>query len=282
MQTNSLPAASAFRPSAPLAVRPDEMSLGELNRLFVRRQLSTNHRGTIQPPPVPSQLRLRLVNLDLAPWTQFLPVPARVTGVAEADLRVNEPLAAGIPARVHGTIAVNGLGVADHGHEVLRARRIQASGLELQWPTRVVIGRVLVTGPRGTIERDHAGGLSTRDILGRPADVSPAPAEPVGAAPALAVDVREIVVRDGAIAWRDHSVSPPARLDVSRIEGSMTNAGWPLREQEPAVLAQHDRCGDLDAPHGRHLRLPPSALRRCRPAQSRANCHATRPLREPR
>ena len=36
---------------SPLAVRPDEMSLGELNRLFVRRQLSTNHRGTIQPPP---------------------------------------------------------------------------------------------------------------------------------------------------------------------------------------------------------------------------------------
>ena len=135
---------------------------------------------------------------DVSP-RQFVPEFGLVRWTIRQS-RVNEPLAAGIPARLHGTIAVNGLRVADPRQEVLRARRIQASGLELQWPTRVVIGRVLVTEPRGTIERDHAGGLSTRDLLGFPADVSPAPAEPVRAAPALGVDVRETVVRDGAIA----------------------------------------------------------------------------------
>lgn len=196
--------------------------------------------GSIEPPPAPSQLRLRVANADLAPWAQFLPVGARLTGVAEADLRMSEPLAAGIPARVHGAIAVNRLGVADARQQVLRARRIEARGLELQWPARVVVGRILVTEPRGTIERDHAGGFPVTDLLAGRADAAAtAPREPaaVAGAPPLAVDIREIVVRNGALAWRDHTVSPPARLDVSNVEGAVTGAGWPLPEWARVHLA---------------------------------------------
>src|SRR6266511_1918730 len=69
--------------------------------------------GSLRPPPARSQLRLRLANLDLAPWTRFLPVAARVSGIGEADLRINEPLAAGVPTRINGAIVVNRLGVLD-------------------------------------------------------------------------------------------------------------------------------------------------------------------------
>jgi hypothetical protein len=38
----------------------------------------------------------------------------------------------------------------------------------------------------------------------------------------------EIAVRNGAVAWRDASVSPAARLDVAAIDVAVTGAGWPL------------------------------------------------------
>jgi hypothetical protein len=99
--------------------------------------------------------------------------PARLTGVAEADLRVNEPLVAGVPARVRGSIAVKGLGVADARHELLGAQRVEATGLQLEWPARFSVKRLLVSNSRGTIERDrgrasaHGTGL---DYLRCPSD----------------------------------------------------------------------------------------------------------------
>ena len=36
--------------------------------------------GTVQPPPAASQLRLRLKNLELGRWAEFVPVAARVSG----------------------------------------------------------------------------------------------------------------------------------------------------------------------------------------------------------
>jgi hypothetical protein len=190
--------------------------------------------GTLRPPPASSQLRLRLASLDLAPWARLLPVAARVSGLAEADLRVNEPLAAGVPARVQGSIAVNRLGVADARQELLGAQRVEATGLEVHWPTRLVVKRLLVSGPRGIVERDRAGGFPLRGLGDRPAS-SPAatPTPDVGSArastaPALAVEIGEIAVRNGAVAWRDEAVTPPVRLDVSGVDATVTGVGWPL------------------------------------------------------
>ncbi|HXH82999.1 MAG TPA: DUF748 domain-containing protein, partial [Candidatus Tectomicrobia bacterium] len=192
--------------------------------------------GAIQPPPAASRLRLRLAGLDLAPWTQFLPVRGRVTGVAEADLRMNEPLAAGIPARLQGSIAVTRLALADDRRQVLGARRVEASGIEVHWPSRVVVERVLLTGPRATVERDRTGAFPVTDLVGgsgssptSPGSAAAAANGPTRAADGIVIDLGELAVRDGAIAWRDEAVSPVARLDVSSVNGSVTGVGWPVR-----------------------------------------------------
>jgi hypothetical protein len=189
--------------------------------------------GMLRPPPAATQLRVR-ADLDLAPWAQFLPLAVQVRGMAEADLRMNEPLAAGIPARVQGSVAVNRLGVAGARQELVSAQRIEANGLELHWPTRLVVKRVMVSGPRGTVERDHTGGFPLKDLAGRPESSPAATAAREGsaraaAAPPVRVEVGEVVVRDGAVTWRDAAVSPPARLDVSSIDATVTALGWPLR-----------------------------------------------------
>jgi len=152
-----------------------------------------------------------------------------VAGIAEADLRINEPLAAGIPARVQGSVAVNRIAVSDARHEVLGAQRVEASGLTLHWPRQLAIDRVLVSGPRGIVERDRAGGFPLKDLV-RPAAASP---QATGAPP-LGVEIGEIVVRNGAVSWRDQTVSPAARLDVASIEASVKGIGWPLRG--PAIM----------------------------------------------
>ncbi|HMH50476.1 MAG TPA: DUF748 domain-containing protein [Candidatus Acidoferrum sp.] len=203
--------------------------------------------GTVQPPPDPSDLRLRLAGVNLASWAQFVPIAARITGIAEADLRVNEPLAAGIPARVGGSIAVNRLGVADGRQEVFGARRIELSAIEVQpgggadtaaaGPPRVRVGRVAISEPRGTLERDATGAFPIRQLLARPAPSS-APLEPASStrssttsasSPASGAEVGEIVVTGGAMSWRDRTVTPPARLEMSGIDARITGIGWPLR-----------------------------------------------------
>src|SRR6185369_9890740 len=182
--------------------------------------------GTLVPPPAASNLHLRVAGLALAPWTRMLPVAGRITGLAEADLRMNEPLAAGMPARVHGSIVVNRFGLADGRRELLGAGRIEARGLEVHWPTRLVVERVLISGPRGIVERDRAGAFPLASIVAAPREAEPAPAAPT---PPLAVEIREVAVRDGRMAWRDETVSPVADLVVSGVEAAVTGVAWPAR-----------------------------------------------------
>jgi uncharacterized protein involved in outer membrane biogenesis len=197
--------------------------------------------GSVRPAPDPTELRARLSNLDLGPWAQFVPVAARITGVANADLRMNEPLTIGIPARVEGSIAVDRPAVADDRRQVFAARRVEASGLEVHFP-KVIVGRLLLSEPRGIVERDREGRFSATELIrrtGAPAEISTARTGPqrAAAAPEIGVEVREIVVRNGAVAWRDQAVSPEARLDVGGIEARVTGIGWPLRGPAGVHLA---------------------------------------------
>ncbi|HEV8441769.1 MAG TPA: DUF748 domain-containing protein [Methylomirabilota bacterium] len=197
--------------------------------------------GTVRPPPEPSQLRLRLANLNLSPWAASLPVSAGVDGFAEADLSIDEPLAAGVPAHIQGSVAVNRLGLSDGKQKLLGAERVQATGIEVDWPKRVTVKRLLLSGPRATVERDKDGAYPLLGLLKQPAPRSTpakAPASTVGAQPsgaaptipiALGAEVGEIAVRDGALAWRDKTLAPPVALDFARIDASVTGGGWPLR-----------------------------------------------------
>jgi Domain of Unknown Function (DUF748) len=219
--------------------------------------------GTLQAAPAASDLRVRLTNLNLAPWARYLPPSARISGVAEADLRVNEPLAARVPAKIRGSIAVNNLGVADGQQKLVGARRIEASGLEVDWPRRVIVKRVLLDQPLALVERDRAGAFpllrlangATASAATTPSsESSPTPTAPAGRntatspPPPIAVEVGEIVVREGAVAWRDEAVTPLAQLSVSRVNAAVKGAGWPLRGPLGVEV-------DLQPPGGGDLRV---------------------------
>jgi uncharacterized protein DUF748 len=187
--------------------------------------------GALRPPPAPSRLRLRLSNVDVAAWNRFVPITARLRGRGEADLRIDEPLAAGVPARVNGSIAVNRLGVRDAQQELLGAQRVEATGLEVQWPSRLGVKRLVVSGPRAIVERDKAGGFPLTALWERPsaAPTSSAAGDASDPTKLPRVDIEEIAVRNGVLSWRDETITPRAALDISQVDLTVTGGGWPLR-----------------------------------------------------
>jgi hypothetical protein len=211
--------------------------------------------GLLRPPPAASQLRLRLHDLDVAAWNRFLPITAQLSGRGEADLRIDEPLGAGVPTRVNGSVAVNRLGVRDRQQELIGAQRIEATGLEVEWPTRLGVRRLVVSGPRAIVERDREGKFPMTALLERPA-TAPSSPPPTGAARPAAdgpaanaprIDVGEIAVRNGVLSWRDEMVTPRATIDVSQIEATITGGGWPLRPVDVKLTVRPPGGGQLQA-----------------------------------
>ena len=181
-------------------------------------------------------------SVDLGPWANLVPVKARITGIAEADLRVDEPLAPGVPNRVRGSVAVSRIGVADGRRELVGAERAELSDLEVRWPSRLSARRLMVQGPRATIERSAAGDLPLRALFAPAGSAAPpsaasasdgirtlrARAAVIAATPSMALAIGEILVKDGRLAWRDEAVTPRAALDFAGIDASIAGAGWPL------------------------------------------------------
>jgi hypothetical protein len=197
----------------------------------VRDRGSLSVAGTVQPPTAASQLRLRLEDFDLAPWARFTPLAARLTGVARADLRIDEPLRAGAPARVRGTIAVRNVEMASGAERLLGAERLEASGLELDWPERLRIAQLAVRRPRAVVERDRAGEFPLARLGGPPGDAAraaPASAAPRAPGATLGVAVGQILVEGGLVEWRDRTVTPPVRATLSGVTATVGGARWPI------------------------------------------------------
>jgi hypothetical protein len=201
-------------------------------RLDVRSSLPGGGRlelsGQLSQPPAASQLRLRLARVDLHPWAQLVPGSLHVEGLAEADVRLDEPLAPALPSRLLGLVAVNQLGVGPAGTDMLRAARVEARGLEVEWPRRVAARQVVVTRPRGMVERDRDGAVA---VSGAPprgdGETAATPPHAEANAPALAVD--EVIVRDGRLVWRDRNVEPAVSLDLDDVNARIRGVGWPTR-----------------------------------------------------
>ena len=201
-------------------------------RLDVRSSVPGGGRlelsGRLSPPPAASQLRLRLARVDLLPWAQLVPGALHVEGFADADLRIDEPLAPAAPRHLLGLAAVTQLGIGPTGGDMLRVARIEARGLEVEWPHRVAARQIVVTRPRSAVERDRAGAVTVAGMPPRgEGEVAAAPPRAETGAPALAVD--EFIVREGRLAWRDRSVEPAASLDLDDVNARIRGMGWPMR-----------------------------------------------------
>lgn len=194
--------------------------------------------GTVRLRPAAADLDVRLTNLSVEPWARYVSGSAKATGTGEARLAVRANLEGGVSATATGIAAVTRLSVTDGGRRLLAAERAEVAGIDAGWPARVTIGRVELKRPALSLERDQHGviALPTRE---RPAPRPPGEEDamqPPAATPTPPVTVREVVVSDGAVDWRDAAVKPGARLEMRAINFGARDVVWPPRGATPVRL----------------------------------------------
>jgi hypothetical protein len=193
--------------------------------------------GMVGLQPTTAQLDVRLSGLSIEPWARYVSSSARATGTGEARLAVRASLDGGVSATATGTAAVSRLLVMDGDRRLLAAERAEVSGIDAGWPARVTIERVRLQRPAVSLERDAEGviALPTRD-KDRPAarsaegTMTPPPASTA----TTPIAIREVVVDDGALDWRDATVKPAARLEMRAIQLGVQDVVWP--QQRPATV----------------------------------------------
>jgi len=200
---------------------------------------SLDVRGTITSTPPRADLAVRALRLPADLANRYARLAGALGGIADVDARVvasleNKRLRLGIT----GSAGATRLVVTDParpGQPPLGVERLDAGGIDYEWPARLTVGFLNLRSPWATVERDAAGALTLPSLFTRQA----AAGEPTRAAgqpkPTADVTIGELRVQDGALTLLDGTVTPAARIGVSAIGLSVKNAGWPARG--PAQIA---------------------------------------------
>ncbi len=153
--------------------------------------------------------------------------------------------------------------MADGRERLLQAQRVEASDLELDWPERLRIKQLAIRQPQAVVERDQAGEFplarlgslpGSRSMEQPPSETGAVAATPPR--PSLGVAVGEVLVQDGAVEWRDRTVTPPVRVTLSDLTATGGGASWPVTGPIQLHLAGRPTGGGQVEVSG-HLGLTP-------------------------
>ena len=188
-------------------------------------------RGTAQFEPLGADLRVVLKGADLVPYQSYIPINAPLAGKADAEVAVVASLKGDLTATVRGKGGVGALALGPPDAPVVRVERADATGIDVRWPTNIVVERVVIQKPNALVERDEQGALPLLAMLRRPspAAAGPSPAPPApppapvppGARSAPAIEIGEIVVEEGYGRFVDRTLSPPHSEELSRLAVSL-------------------------------------------------------------
>jgi hypothetical protein len=202
--------------------------------------------GRVGLDPLSADLRLAAKNAELAPYQPYLPSTARVGGAADFDVAVVVPSLSEGRATARGSAAVSRVEVRDRERTVIRVERANATGVDVDWPQRIVVGRLALAQPWVLIERDDKGALPLRALLSpsRPtttaAASTPAASTENGGA-ALAVTVARLSVDGGGMRIVDRAVSPAFAVDFQ--PATLRMDGLSTASEKPARLELRGRLG---------------------------------------
>jgi hypothetical protein len=195
-------------------------------------------QGTIDATRRTGEVRITARGTDLAALQPWLPITGRLRGAAEADVTVLvglEPFSLAL----QGTAAASGLAFLEGTRPLLTIGRVEASGIDLRWPTRLSIARLHAHTPWAQIDRTPEGELSLRAIFRRRPD-APASSAVGGEGAAatltggLALSVGDMLFEQGGTSIVDDAVEPAARFEVRGTRLALRNLTWPA--QTPAQV----------------------------------------------
>jgi uncharacterized protein involved in outer membrane biogenesis len=196
-------------------------------------------RGTLDGAQRRGEVALTLRGADLAALQPWLPIAGQVRGAVDADLTGTVELEP-YPLSKRGSVGAADVAFLDGTRALLTVTRVDASGVDLQWPASLTIDRLRVNTPWAQVERTPQGELSLRALFRRRAD-RPAPptSEPVaaGPVPGLELSVRDAVFDNGGANIVDDAVEPAARFELRGSRLELRNLTWPARGAASVALS---------------------------------------------
>lgn len=179
-----------------------------------------------------AELDVRLEDVALAPYRAWLPIETALAGTAEMALTVAATAASGLEVTVKGTGGLRNVRLGPPERPPLAIERVETSGIDVQWPSRVRVDRLTVTRPSVLVERDRDGTFPVRAMLTprsrgpeTGAGATPATAAPPARAAApeapsserLAIEVGEVAVEDGDVRFIDRATTPFYSEEITRL-----------------------------------------------------------------
>ena len=200
---------------------------------------SLDVRGTLDTRPLRAEARVRLAGVDLGYANRYAATTGQLSGTGDADARVVATWDRALRLAVTGAIGASRVAVVDPraaGSPVLAAERVEATGLDYEWPARVHVASVRVRRPSATLERDPTGALTLPALFTRaPSPPAGATTERAPAAPALTVS--ELRAEAGTLTVLDGTVTPTARTQLTSVSVGVRDLAWPARGAARVELA---------------------------------------------
>jgi len=200
--------------------------------------------GQLRPDGTRVDVKVILDRADLTLAAPFLPVKARVAGRVDGDLAVKGSLVP-LSATVTGRVGAADATLRDGERTLASAARLDVTGLQADWPRRVVVERVAVQRPWSLVERDADGVLHLFSILGLLAPIAtPAaptgdgrPADPAGAGRGAIVEVGALALEDGFVRFVDRTTRPSFTEEASHLAASARRLGTAPSTRSPITLS---------------------------------------------
>lgn len=198
---------------------------------------------------------LHIQQFDLAPYLGYIPasLPVKLmAGVLDADIKVAFEQADAPVVRLSGTAKASKVRVHDaHDGDLLQWDALEVALADVQpLAGRVHLESVALQSPEVSLQRDKNGQLRLLDAQGQPVasekskkiatDEDAASAKEqkeskpaANAAPAWAVQVDRVQVRDARGVWLDESVPVPARVQLDGLALDASAIAWPFKQPFP-------------------------------------------------
>lgn len=197
-------------------------------------------------------LKLAMVDLDLAPYLGYLPasLPVRVTrGSVSGDLNLNFTVPPGGAPRMllKGTVGAKDLALTDAaGAPLLGWQRLQLALRDVQpLARRLAFDALRIDGLQLHATRDAAGKINLLQLAQPATEAKPAAAAPgssgasspaAATPPAWQVSVDTLDLADARVLWTDAAVKPVASLQLDGLGLSAKQVRWPVTQPIPVML----------------------------------------------
>jgi hypothetical protein len=138
--------------------------------------------GTVQLEPMRLEARAVLDGVAIDPLQQYVPIEGRAVGKVTGDLTVKltlDPTA----VQVAGQARLQAFRLNDGDRAVVTVGRVDTSGIDIDWPRRIMLERVLFRRPRLLIERDETGEIRLRRLVTPRWTAAPSGPPPTGSSP---------------------------------------------------------------------------------------------------